>query len=381
MTVLLTGATGFLGRHILWDLLRRDPEVEVHCLLRPTRRASPARRLDQLVGPVGGDLTTEQRARCHPVTGDVTDEALFEDPALAARLADEVDRVIHCAATVTFDSPLAEARDINVDGTRNVLRFGEKLHTSGRLRRFDHFSTAYVAGRADGVVRDDELITTTFNNTYEQTKWESEELVRELQRELPITIFRPSIIVGDSRTGRTTNFRVLYWPLKVLSTGLAWVVPLDAQGIVDLVPIDYVVEAFHELSRDDSSLGKCFHLAAGPDGQSTCGELLDAATKFFGVRRPWLISPRVSYRIVRPFLYAVIWGRRRPLLRTAEQFFPYFAYRATFDTTTVERALTGREIECPAVDEYFGTILQYCVDTNWGRNREVSEPDLDGGSD
>ncbi len=369
MTVLLTGATGFLGRRILWDLVRRDPDVEVHCLLRSSRRASPERRLDQLLGPVGGDLTPQQRGRCHAVAGDITDEMLFADPADGARLADEVDRVVHCAATVMFDSPLDEARRINVEGTRNVLRFAEAIQARGHLHRVDHFSTAYVAGLADGVVRDDELAPTTFNNSYEQTKWESEQLVRSFQPRLPITIFRPSIIVGDSRTGQTSSFRVLYWPLKVLSTGLAWVVPLDAKGIVDLVPINYVVDAFHELAANDATLGKCFHLAAGPKGQSTCGELLDAATKFFAVRRPWLISPRVSYRIVRPFLYAVMWGRRRPLLRTAEQFFPYFAFRASFDTSATEAALAGHNVHQPAVPDYFRTILQYCVDTNWGTKR------------
>jgi len=372
MTVLLTGATGFLGRHILWDLLRRDSQTEAHCLMRPSRRASPERRLEQLLGPAGGRLAPDQRARCHAAVGDVTDEGLFAEPAVGARLTDEVDRIIHCAATVSFDAPLPEARGINVEGTRNVLRFAEAVQARGHLRRVDHFSTAYVAGRAQGVVRDDQLVPTTFNNSYEQTKWESEQLVRDFQQGLPISIFRPSIIVGDSRTGRTTNFRVLYWPLKVLSTGLAWVVPLDAKGIVDLVPIDYVVEAFSRLTADDASLGKCFHLAAGPNGQSTCGELLDAATEFFGVRRPWLISPRVSYRVVRPFLYAVMWGRRRPLLRVGEQFFPYFAYRASFDTSAVESELAGRGVEQPAVHEYFQNILQYCVDTNWGAQRATA---------
>lgn len=373
MSVLLTGATGFLGRHILWDLLRRDPDVHVHCLLRPGKRASPERRLEQLLGPAGGDLTHEQRARAHAVIGDVTSDTLFADPEVGAQLAGEVDRIIHCAATVLFDTPLDEARAINVEGTRNVLGFAETLYERGRLRRFDHFSTAYVAGRAEGLMREHELPTTTFNNTYEQTKWESEELVRSFQQELPISIFRPSIIVGDSRTGATTNFRVLYWPLKVLSTGLAWVVPLDAKGIVDLVPIDYVVDAFRELASDDASLGKCFHIAAGPDGQSTCGDLLDAATARFEVRRPWLISPRFSYRLVRPFLYGVMWGRRRPLLRTAEQYFPYFAYRASFDTTVVDAALARHDVEQPKVSDYFDTILQYCIDTNWGTKRVDAE--------
>ena len=373
MTTLITGATGFLGRHLLWDLLRREDGLEtVHCLMRPSRRATPERRLDQLLGPIGGMLPPEARARCHAVAGDITDEALITDPADRARLVGEVDRIIHCAATVQFDTPLEDARRINVMGTHNVLRFAADAQAAGGLRRVDHFSTAYVAGKTEGVAREDELVPVEFNNTYEQTKWESEQLVRERQHDLPISIFRPSIIVGDSRTGYTSNFRVLYWPLKALSTGLAVVVPLDAKGLVDLVPVDYVVDAFDALSRSDESLGRCYHLAAGPQGQSTCGELLDMATKFFGVRRPLLISPRISYRVVRPLLYATLWGRRRPLLRQGEQFFPYFAYRASFDTAAVDAGVGPDEVTRPVVGEYFHTILEYCVATEWGTKRPAS---------
>lgn len=369
MTTLLTGATGFLGRHLLWDLLRNDASETVHCLMRTSRRATPERRLDQLLGPVGGKLPREARTRCHAVAGDVTDPALITEPADRQRLVGEVDRVIHCAATVMFDAPLATARQINVEGTRNVLRFAADAQAAGGLRRVDHFSTAYVAGRRKGVAREDELIPVAFNNTYEQTKWESERLVRERQHDLPISIFRPSIIVGDSSTGYTSNFRVLYFPLRVLSTGLAIVAPLDPRGIVDLVPVDHVVAMFRGLTDTDASLGRCYHLAAGPAGQSTSGELLDLATEFFDVRRPFLISPRISYRIVRPLLYATIWGKRRPLLRQTEQYFPYFAYRASFDTANVDAALTDAALPRLVVKDYFSTILQYALDTKWGTGR------------
>lgn len=96
----------------------------------------------------------------------------------------------------------------NVDGTRHVLLFAEELHARGRLRRVDHFSTAFVAGNTPGRVYEDRLDATQFNNTYEQ--WEAEQVVRAAQRRLPITIHRPSIIVGDLKTGYTSNFRALY---------------------------------------------------------------------------------------------------------------------------------------------------------------------------
>jgi len=298
-SILLTGATGFLGRHILWDLLRQSPDTTVTCVLRPGR-GSPARRLQRTLAAAGNQLPIDARDRCHTVDGDLADERLIADPATRERLVREVDRVVHCAASVQFETPLDKARSVNVGGTCNVLRFAVDAQASGPLRRVDHFSTSYVAGRAQRLMMEDELAPTSFTNTYEQTKWESEQLVREHQRDLPITIFRPSIVVGDSKTGYTSNFRVLYWPLKTLASGLA---------------------------------------------------------------------------IVRPLLYATLWGKRRPLLRQAEQYFPYFAYRASFDTSIATADLAGSGIEPPAVADYFGTIVQYCLDTDWGKRRVPGSDD------
>ena len=369
-TILLTGVSGFLGRHVLWNLLRRaDVETQVYCLLRPEADASVDQRLHNLLVPEGEPLAADARERCHALAGDIISADLLLEPAMRERLLGEVNRIIHCAATVKFDTPLHEARRINVDGTRHVLGFAEQLHARGRLRRMDHFSTAFVAGTVASCVYEDRLEPTQFNNTYEQTKWEAEQVVRAAQRRLPITIYRPSIVVGDSRTGYTSNFRVLYWPLKVLASGLVVVVPADRKGIVDVVPIDYVAQAFEALSSTDQSLGKCYHLAAGPEQQSSIGELLEMGAAFFGVRHPWMIPPQVSYRMVRPLLYGVFWGKRRALLRTGELYFPYFSYRASFDTATVRADLDGAGVKAPSVKEYFRNIMQFCVDTDWGRKR------------
>lgn len=368
-TILLTGVSGFLGRHVLWNLLRRtDRETRVYCLLRPEPEGGVDQRLDKALIPTGDPLPSGARERCRAVAGDIVDPNLV-DPAMRARLLSEVDRIIHCAATVKFDTALDEARRINVEGTRHVLRLAEELQAKGRLRRVDYFSTAFVAGNASGLVYEDRLAAARFNNTYEQTKWEAEQLVRDAQSRLPITIYRPSIIVGDSKTGYTSNFRALYWPLKVLASGLVVVVPADRQGVVDVVPIDYVVEAFEALSRSEQSVGKCYHLAAGPERQSSIGELLEMGAGFFGVRHPWMIAPQVSYQIVRPLLYGVFWGKRRALLRTGELYFPYFSYRGSFDTATARADLTAAALEAPSVKQYFHNIMRFCVDTNWGRKR------------
>ena len=108
--------------------------------------------------------------------------------------------------------------------------------------------------------------------------------------------------------------------------------------------------------------------AAGPEQQSSCGEILEMASQFFNVRDPWMIPPHISYRYVRPLLYSVFWGKRRALLKRGEMYFPYFSYRASFDTTTARADLAAAGVEAPSVKQYFRTIMQFCVDSDWGRN-------------
>ncbi len=174
------------------------------------------------------------------------------------------------------------------------------------------------------------------------------------------------MVVGDSRTGYTSAFKVLYWPLKMLSRGVFSVVPADPQGVVDMVPVDYVGNAIETLSADSSQRGKCFHLAAGPECASTVTEMLDMAVSALGARRPRLIPPRLYFAFVRPLLYAMSSDRRRESLRKGRVYLPYLSYHAQFDTTHARAALEPRGIRPPHVGEYFHQLVKYAVSTNWG---------------
>lgn len=369
MRALLTGATGFVGQYILWSLLRQSVEGDAfYCLVRAGSRSEAEQRLTRLLEDAPGEpLPQSALARCHVLWGDITEPELVFRGGDATPLPDDIDRVIHCAATVKFNLPLAQARQINLDGTRHVVRCAQRQRA---LRRFDYIGTAFVAGTAAGLIPEEELRQPpAFHNSYEQTKWEAEGFVREVRQDLPASIFRPSIVVGDSSSGHTANFRVLYAPLKLLSQGVALFAPADPQGNVDVVPINYVVDTFNALCATDASIGKCYHLAAGPLGQNSIEELTIMAAKFFGVRTPWLIGPQIWSPLFRPLsylLYFALWGERRQQLDRISHYFPYFAYRASFDTASSHSILTAAGIEPPSVKTYFRTILQYCIDTNWG---------------
>ena len=210
--VLLTGATGFLGMEVLVRLLERS-DHEVLCLVRADDRDAAEARLDDVLAKLYVD-PSQHRARVRALPGDLT--AGVEAPD------EEIDVVCHCAASIAFDLSLDEAREINVDGTRTVL----ELARATGARRFVHVSTAYVSGTHSGEFTED-MLGSEFRNTYEQTKCEAERMVGEVS-DMEVAIARPSIVMGESDSGWTPAFNVLYWPLRAFSRGLFAQVPAEA---------------------------------------------------------------------------------------------------------------------------------------------------------
>ncbi|HEV3054120.1 MAG TPA: SDR family oxidoreductase, partial [Solirubrobacteraceae bacterium] len=245
--VLLTGATGFVGMEVLARYLERS-DRQIITLIRASDDAAARARLGAVLQNLYGRGADRHARRVRAVAAELTEPGLGISRERRERLASEVTTVIHSAASVSFALPLAEARAINYDGTRRMLEFAELAQASGGgLRRYGHVSTAYVAGTHEGRFAETDLDTgQRFHNSYEQSKFEAEQLVRT-HAELPYTIMRPSIVVGDQRSGWTSAFNVLYWPLRAFSRGLFEKIPAVESALVDVVSIDYVADAIHEL--------------------------------------------------------------------------------------------------------------------------------------
>jgi len=365
-TVLLTGATGFVGRELLWRLAR-EPSDRVVCLLRAKDEDDANARLVRVLDQSRPEpLSAEQKARVTAIRGDLTEEQLGLTPGQRDKLAGTISRVIHGAATVDWATPLETARQINVEGTRRVVELAKLAQARGVLRRFDYISTCHVCGRRRGRIPEESLDGgAAFFNHYEQSKFEAEQLVRSSG--LPFATFRLSSVVGDSRTGYSSTFKVMYWPLKMLSRGMAWVVPADRRGIVDIVPVDYICDALEVLSAEPTQRGKTFHLAAGPEYSSTIGELLELGVRSFRVRPPLLVPPSLFFYTLRPMLYLVTWGKRRKMLRKGRVYVPYFAFRAAFDTSQVRAVLEQKGLRPPLVQDYFQKLIDYAIASDWGK--------------
>ena len=198
--------------------------------------------------------------------------------------------------------------------------------------------------------------------------------MRSARGSVPISIFRLSTIVGDSRTGHTASFNVIYWPLKMLSRGLFWIVPADPDGIVDIVPVDFVADAVEALSANPALRGRSFHIAAGADDCCTVAEFLDIAAEAMAIRRPVLVNPTVFMAIVRPFLYTVTWGKARKNLKKGRVYLPYAADRSRFDVSQARAGLAPHGLKPPPLRTYFRTLIDYAKAANWGAGQRRRSP-------
>ncbi|MGW5652953.1 amino acid adenylation domain-containing protein [Streptomyces humi] len=258
--VLLTGGTGFLGAFVLRELVRRTGAT-VHCLVRARDEAHARRRLAEAAEEYGL-WTDETAARTVAVPGDLALPGLGLDPARHDLLARTVDAVYHCGASVNLALPYAELEAANVAGTLAVLRLAA-LHRAVPVHHVSTvgvFSGAHLLGR--GVTADEPLPPVDgLRHGYAQTKWAAESLVRQARlRGLPVSVYRPTRISGDTATGACQPADFLWLLLKgCVQAGLY---PVDAGLGFDLVPVDYVSAAIVALSLDPAP-HPAAHLASG----------------------------------------------------------------------------------------------------------------------
>ncbi|HWT91642.1 MAG TPA: SDR family oxidoreductase [Solirubrobacteraceae bacterium] len=334
MRILLTGATGFLGMETLVRLAAAGDEVV--CVIRGD---DPAERLHQALDLVG--VPDGHRDGLSAVAGDVTDPLPHVGP---------VDAVVHCAASVSFGLPLDEARRINVGGTRNALAAASRAQA-----RYVHVSTAYVSGRHPGLFAEDDLDAgQPFRNTYEQTKAEAEAVVRSA-RDVDSVVLRPSIVVGESDTGWTPAFNVLYWPLRAFARGLLSEIPALPHGRVDVVPVDFVADAIAHVTRVRRDVTGTLALVAGEEAV-TVDELLDLGAAAFGVERPRL------QRLPDPAESA--FAQRS---EDAARYVPYFDMDVVFGDVWSRSVLRPAGIAPPPLSSYFDRIVAYAVEARWGK--------------
>ena len=363
--VLLTGATGFVGMELLARYLERG-DRNIVTLVRSDCHEGAQARIDAVLENLFGDEARAYRPRVEAIAADMTAPGLGLPEDERTRLAERVTKIVHSAASVSFSLPLDEAREINTEGTRRMLELAELAKERGGLECYAHISTAFVSGNHPGAFAEsDNDVGQTFHNSYEQSKFEAEQLIRS-HEDLPYTILRPSIVVGDRNNGWTSAFNVLYWPLRAFARGLFTAVPAVASASVDVVSIDYVADAAYQLCETSCGNGATYHLTAGDDA-STIAELAGLASRYFRRPVPRVVSPA-------EFATMTLGAAERKALEAGSEYFPYFSMEGTFDDRETRKRLEPDGITSAPLRDYVDRLLDFATRARWGK-RPISRVD------
>lgn len=301
--ILVTGATGFLGAHLIAELLKT--EMPILALVRAAPGQAEARLMrawwdhPKLAALIG--------SRIRVFSGDVTHPDLgLALHALA--FARESTHIVHAAADIRLAAPLDALRRVNRDGTARVVEFAASLPG---LSRMAYVSTAYVAGACPGPVAEEHLSCAYgFRSPYELSKFEGERLVRDAMPSLPVTVTRPGMVVGHSDTGAVRTFNTLYLPLRLYLSGKLPVIPARPSLPLPMVPVDYVARSVVSLLLDPLAEGATVHLVPPHEECPAASEVLDAA-------REWA-RDHLGLRLGRPLFVPLPLPRRLKTWRASD---------------------------------------------------------------
>lgn len=358
----VTGATGSVGSALIPFLLA-VPDDEVRLLLRARDAAELAARLETLHAFWGHAADAPERRRVQALAGDVEQPRFGLTPPEHAELTRVCTHIVHCAGKVRMNLPLDAARSAAVASARNVV---ELARACPGLQKIEFVSTVGVGGRMPGAVPETWIdAPRAFHNTYEQSKAEAEDLIRaEVERGLPLTIHRPSMVVGEAASGRVIHFQIFYYLCEFLSgrrtRGLT---PALGEARLDIIPADYVGRALAWASRTPETAGRILHLCAGPDAAIPLADLqrrVRAVWRAQGVALPALkpLPPRLL-RAALPVLRLASPAPARRALNALPVFLDYLADTQAFANDQTRRLLEPAGIVAPAPPDYVDRLFEY----------------------
>jgi thioester reductase-like protein len=361
VAILLTGSTGYIGAHIASNLLADHPEP-LNLLVRARSEQEARERLwrSWQLHLEFARFEEYLNSRVNIFVGDLTDAhfGLADDDY--NRLVHTTDSIVHCAASLNRKSEKS-CLNVNLRGTLEVIQLATRARDHHGLRRFSHVSTVAVAGqRLNEVVREDTAIDWNRSDydPYARTKKFCEHMIRQLLPDVQRTIFRPSIVLGDSRRPETNQFDMVR--AFVFLAGLP-ALPFRPTARIDIVPVDFVADVIAALHQKERPMHEIYHLSSGTDSE-TFVELTDALSKAQGRRGP-LFAPSLegpSSKMVNALAGHA--GKIGGLATLMKVFLPYLVWNTVFDNRRVTEEMGRR----PApFSRYSFPLLQFSRENNF----------------
>ena len=344
-TIFVTGFPGFIAGRLVARLAR--PKTQFFLLVQSEFVEQAASAAEKIA-----ERTNTPLENFALIEGDIAEPLLGIAEEDLGAIREETTSVFHLAAAYDLAVDKETAYRVNLEGTKNV---NDLCRTLKNLRRYNYISTCYVAGKRLGRILETELEHNAgFRNYYEETKDLAELEVEKLKAELPVTIFRPSVVVGDSQTGETVKYDGIYYLIQYLrkAPGLLRLVNVGNANVrLNLVPVDFVVDGIAALSQDENTIGKTIALA--DPTPLTTAELFDVIAETLTKKRSAFSPPPslIESSLMLPF--------SPPVTGLPLHGVPYFFIAQTYDTSEGDDLLSGHGIACPNFGDYVANLIGF----------------------
>ena len=370
--VFLTGATGFLGTQIALRLIKKQ-NVNIAVLIRGKDYDTAYRHLSrawwewpELMEEIQGlkkfNENNSHESKIYLVKGDISEEKLGLDPDEYNFLLHNVTHIIHTAADLRLNIPLDDLRKVNVQGTLNLLDLASDINKDHKIERFSHLSTAYVAGGQKNLISEDTITDEYgFLSNYERSKYEGELEVKNSG--LPISIFRPGMVIGDSKSGYIKTFNTIYVLIRLYLNNQLQLMPVSKESKLNIVPVDYVAESVVELTFNQNTEGKIFHLTAPYISLPTVEDFLDFvhdwALNNMNLKIPKPIFLPISNLIPKISVLLKYFGKNsNSLSKTMKELAPYMNEDREFSRDNTRKFIGQYTLQW---EKFLPTILNYAV--------------------
>lgn len=352
-----TGFPGFISSQLIREIFRKNQAQEVVVIVLAGELMKANIEKDSIIAEF-------PNCSIRIVEGDITLPNIGLENQTVQEVVPQIEVLWHLAAIYDLAVPRDIAWKVNVHGTTMVNDFVRSLPN---LRRYMYFSTAYVAGTREGVLKENELIRPpAFKNYYEETKYEAEHRVEDLKSEIPLTIIRPGIVRGHSETGETIKFDGPYFFLNMVDK-LKWLpfIPYIGQSTstINVVPVDYIINASTYLVDEKCAEGKTLHLT--DPNPHPIQEVYRSMVKLLTNQNPKgqlpLILAKVSLQV--PLI--------RKKLGVEQETLDYLTWNAHFDTTEASAILTKGGIICPDFIDTMPIMINFYLAHKEDKNYQI----------